>query len=165
MDEYKKSNYAINKFSKGIVYKNADGSIIEVTFEKIAKDNPSFTQEDFEKLKRLSDELYHEEAKNDCNYYHHHTSDLADYHSSKQLSALSLEDEIIAHDDEIVFSKRLQKAINTLLTPTQKRRLILHCFCKMTYREMAELENASAMSICESIQAAQKKIKNFLKNF
>ena len=69
MNEYKKSNYAINKVRKWIVYRNANGSLLEVTFEKIAKDNPNFTVEDFEKLKRLSDELFHEEEKGDNRMY------------------------------------------------------------------------------------------------
>lgn len=35
MNEYKKSNYALNKVRKKIVYINADGIVLEVTFEKI----------------------------------------------------------------------------------------------------------------------------------
>ena len=37
MKEYRKSDYAINKNRRGIVYKNADGSILEITFEKVAE--------------------------------------------------------------------------------------------------------------------------------
>lgn len=164
MDEYRKSNYAINKVRKGIVYRNADDSILEVTFEKIAKDNPNFTQEDFEKLKHISDELYHEEAMSDWNYYYHVANDLNDNVINDVFSS-SLEDEILSNYDEKVFNKRLKEAIDTLLTPTQKRRFNLHFFGGMTNREIAELEKASAMSIYESIQAAQKKIKKFLRNF
>ncbi len=36
MKDYRKSNYAINKVRKSIVYINTDGSILELTFEKIA---------------------------------------------------------------------------------------------------------------------------------
>ena len=49
--DFYKSNYGINKHSKGIVYKYADGSILEITFEKIAAGNPSFTKDDFDKIK------------------------------------------------------------------------------------------------------------------
>ena len=59
---YRTSNYGLNKNSKGIVYKYADGTTLELTFEKISADDPNFTRDDFEKLKNLSDELYHEEA-------------------------------------------------------------------------------------------------------
>ncbi len=83
MSDYKKSNYALNKVRKGIVYRNADGSILEVTFEKIAKDNPKFTVKDFEKLKRLSDELYHEEEKSDNLQAHYVKASLDDYVSDK----------------------------------------------------------------------------------
>ena len=58
----------MNKYSKGIVYSYADGSRLEISFDKISKENPTFTQEDFENLKAFSDEFYHEEAKNDCVY-------------------------------------------------------------------------------------------------
>ena len=60
---YNKSNYALNKNRKGIVYRNADGSTLEITFEKISATDPTFTKDDFEKLKSFSDEMYHEEAK------------------------------------------------------------------------------------------------------
>ena len=40
----------------------------------------------------------------------------------------------------------------------------MYFFDGLTYREIAEAEGASAMSIYESIQAAQEKLKNFLKN-
>lgn len=65
MSNYRKSFYALNKVSEGIVYRNADGSIVEITFEKIAAEDPTFTKEDFENLKKFSDELYHEEEKGD----------------------------------------------------------------------------------------------------
>lgn len=52
--DFRKTDYAINKYRKGIAYRNADCSILEVTFEKIAKDNPNVTPDDFEKLKKLS---------------------------------------------------------------------------------------------------------------
>ena len=61
--DFYKSNYGINKHSKGIVYKYADGSILEITFEKIAEGKPQFTYEDFQKLKRFSDSIYLEQVK------------------------------------------------------------------------------------------------------
>lgn len=164
MSNYKKSNYAINKVRKGIVYRNADGSILEVTFEKIAKENPQFTMEDFEKLKMLSDELYHEEAKNDWNYHYHITNDLDENHSSDWISTLSLEDEIIGRNDEKVFTPKLLVAINTLLTPIQQRRLKMYLFERRTYREIAKSEKTNVRAIWESIELAKKKIKKFFKN-
>ena len=162
--DFYKSNYGINKHSKGIVYKYADGSILEITFEKIAAGNPSFTKDDFDKIKDFSDKLYHEEAKNDCNYHHHIISNLDDNTNSKCISIMSFEDELMEQYDKNLVTSKLQEAINNTLTPVQKRRIIMYFFDGLTYREIAEAEGASAMSIYESIQAAQEKLKNFLKN-
>ena len=51
--KFYKSSYALNRNKKAIVYENADGTILEITFEKIAAGNPNFTEEDFEKLKEF----------------------------------------------------------------------------------------------------------------
>ncbi|MGN1329154.1 MAG: sigma factor-like helix-turn-helix DNA-binding protein [Eubacterium sp.] len=165
MNEYTKSNYAINKVRKGIVYRNADGSILEVTFEKIAKDNPNFTMEDFEKLKRLSDELYHEEAKSDWNYHYHITSDLDENFISKWIASSSLEDDIMARDGKKIFNERFQEAVDTLLTPTQRRRFRMFAFKGLTYREIAKSENVDLRAVWESIEQSKKKIQKFFKNF
>mgnify|MGYP000932597424 CR=1 FL=1 len=164
MNEYKKSNYALNKVRKGIVYRNADGSILEVTFEKIAQDNPNFTAEDFERLKKLSDELYHEEAKSDWNYHYHVTNELNNNVINDGFSS-SLEDEILSNDDEKVFNKRLKEAVNTLLTPMQRRRFKMYAFEGLTYREIAQLENVDVRAIWDSVELSKKKIQKFLKKF
>ena len=66
--KFYKSNYALNRNKKAIVYKNADGTILEITFEKIAAGNPNFTEDDFAKLKEFSDQLYLEEQRGDVTY-------------------------------------------------------------------------------------------------
>ena len=58
MDDYKKTDYALNKNSPHIVYKFGD-EIIEVTLEDYIKQNPDKTPEDFTELKAISDENYH----------------------------------------------------------------------------------------------------------
>lgn len=65
--DYRKSDYGINKYSEGIVYRYADGHSITITFEMIAAVNPTFTQDDFDKIKAFSDDFYHREAKAECN--------------------------------------------------------------------------------------------------
>ena len=163
--DFYKSNYSINKNRQGIVYKYADGSILEISFENIVESNPSFTKEDFANIKEFSDKLYHEEAKNDCNYHHHITSCLDENVSSQWNSDVSFEDELIKQCDKKSMISKLQEAINHTLTPIQKRRLIMYFFDGLTYREIAEAEGASAMSVFESIHAAQEKIKKILKKF
>lgn len=65
MRDYQKSDYVLNKNRKGIVYRNVDGSTLEITFEKIAEGNPHFTYEDFEKLKSFSDRIYLEQVRHE----------------------------------------------------------------------------------------------------
>ncbi|MCD8048570.1 MAG: hypothetical protein LUG52_03035 [Clostridia bacterium] len=162
MDDYRKSNYAINKALKGIVYRNNDGSILEVTFEKIAAENPSFTAEDFKKLKELSDELYHEEAKNDCNYHYHITSDLNENFDSEWLATLALEDELMETEAKKQFRIKLQNAMDTVLTPVQKRRFIMYFIEGMTLKEIAAKEKCSLNVVWKSICIAREEIVNFL---
>lgn len=162
MNEYKKSNYAINKVRKGIVYRNADGSIIEVTFEQIANRNPNFTIENFKKLKQLSDELYHDEAKNDWNYHHHITSNFDDNLSSNWISSLALEEELMENSDETLFYDKLNKVIDTMLTPIQNRRFKMFAFEGLTYREIAQRENVNIRAVWESIELSKKKIRKFI---
>ena len=61
LKNYKESDYALNKYSQGIVYKFADGTV-EVTLEDYLRDNPNGTEADFAKLKAWSDGVYHEQA-------------------------------------------------------------------------------------------------------
>ncbi len=162
---YNKSNYGLNKLSKGIVYKNADGSILEITFEKIAADNPQFTQADFDKIKELSDAMYHEEAKTDALYSKYVKSTLDENVSSDWLATDALEYEIFKRADEREFTDKIYKAITTLLTETEKRRLLLYAFRGLTTREIAQREETSQPAVWKSISKAQSKIKKFLINF
>ena len=165
MKDYNKSFYALNKKSRGIVYQNADGSILEVTFEKISDENPDFTKEDFEKLKELSDGLYHQEANDDYKYHYHITGTYDVIEDSAWLATESLEDEIDRKTAEKNFTEKLQEAIDTLLTPIQKKRLYMNCFRGLSVREIAKIEGSHHASVHESIVSAKRKLKNFLINF
>lgn len=50
MRNYKDSDYALNRYSQGIVYKFAD-SIVEVTLEDFLRSNPDKAEKDFVELK------------------------------------------------------------------------------------------------------------------
>ena len=62
MRNYRKSDYAINKYSPNIVYRFHD-EIIEVTLEDYLKENPDKTEQDFAELKALSDQIYYEQDR------------------------------------------------------------------------------------------------------
>lgn len=165
MKDYKKSNYAINKIRKGIVYRNADGSTLEITFEKIAAENPEFTKEDFAKLKELSDELYHEEFKSD-DLEAHFVRSIFDENDERCNCVLpSAEDEYLEQEERSEYEEKLQNAIDTLLTPVQKKRLYMNCFRGLTIREIAKIEGSHRASIHESIVSAKRKLRKYLINF
>ena len=62
MKNYRDSDYAVNKFSKGIVYR-FDDETIEITLEDYLRENPDKTEEDFLRLKAISDEIFLEEIR------------------------------------------------------------------------------------------------------
>lgn len=165
MNEYNKSNYALNKKSKGIVYQYADGSRLEITFEKIAASDPTFTEQDFEKLKEFSDELFHDEAKGDWRYNYHKTMPLLEDVNSDDISTPPLEDWLMKRLDDKEFSEKLRKAMADLLTPTQQRRLKMFLFEGLTTREIAKAEDTVQRAVWDSITASRKRLKNFFKKF
>ena len=57
MWNYRKNDYAANKYSPNIVYRFND-EIIEISLEDYLEENPDRTEQDFLKLKALSDEIY-----------------------------------------------------------------------------------------------------------
>lgn len=160
------SDYALNKNSKGIVYRNADGSRLEITFEKVSATDPTFTQEDFDKLKSFSDEVYHQQENADNRQSYYVKATLNEEISSDWIATPTLEEELLQKADAPKNAvKKIYTAINTLLTETQRRRLILHAFKGLTTREIAKIEGTNNKSVHESIVAAQRKIKKFLTNF
>ena len=62
MKNFDKSDYALNKFSEGIVYKFSN-EIREITKEQYLRENPNKTEEDFLKLKEISDEIFLDEIR------------------------------------------------------------------------------------------------------
>ena len=62
MQNYRKSDYAINKNSPNIVYR-FHNEIIEITLEDFLKENPDKTEHDFAELKALSDQIYYEQDR------------------------------------------------------------------------------------------------------
>ena len=62
MQNYRKSDYAVNKNSPNIVYR-FHNEIIEITLEDYLKENPDKTEHDFAELKALSDQIYYEQDR------------------------------------------------------------------------------------------------------
>lgn len=67
-------------------------------------------------------------------------------------------------EDNILENIEKKKLYNAVLSlpKLQKRRIYLHYFCELTYREIAKMEKCSIRAIQYSLRNALKNLKNFL---
>jgi len=165
MRHYTNSDYALNKYSKGIVYRSVDG-IIEITLEEYLQDNPCKTMTDFYELKEISDSIYLTQVKNENAQTRKDTP--LDYVDEALLCLeLSPEEIFIAELDAIDADNRYQAQLTIAnqaldkLTAIQCKRYLLHIVDELTTREIAALEGVAQQVVNKSILAAKKKIKNF----
>lgn len=160
MRNYKDSDYALNRYSQGIVYKFAD-SIVEVTQEDYLHDNPNKTEADFAELKALSDEIYYKQ-------------DRQEYRTSRlDVSMSGIEETVIARvsaiDVELIRKDEEEKALDAAmkllhsrkLTSIQQRRFLLYFFKGLSTRQIAELEGVHQRAVWDSLMWAEKKLKKF----
>lgn len=150
----KESDYALNKHSQNIVYRQADGSRFEVRPE----DCP-----DFERWKAFSDEDFHELDLRDWHETHGRLSlnDLTD----ENLDPLpSVEDAADLDGPPRPDPRTIENAIAILgqcLTETQRRRYLLHIRDGKTTRQIAQAEGVSQRTIMESLHESVRKLKKF----
>ena len=160
MRKYQDSDYAVNKFSPNIVYRFADGTV-EVTLQDYLRDNPGKTEQDFEKLKTLSDEIYYTQDRNDTRYGKRKRT-LESIENAEQYAAASLDAELIHKQDirqALIAAKQLLDSSE--LTEVQRRRFILYFFQGLSTRQIAELEAVHQNAVWKSTHAAIEKFKNF----
>jgi RNA polymerase sigma factor (sigma-70 family) len=166
MQHFTNSDYALNKYSEGIVYRFADG-IVEVTLADYIAENPGKSKADFLALKELSDGIYY-------------TQDRAYSAQTKKNTPIDGVDEfllcLVPSAEEIVFdvvdaiaeSEQRQEQLNIVdcvldkLTEVQRRRYLMHRLEGKTTREIAAAEGCSQQSVVECLAGADKKIKKFL---
>lgn len=160
MKDYKKSDYALNKNRKGIVYRNADGSTLEITFEKIAEGKPQFTYEDFQKLKQFSDSIYLEQVKADSRYSYYVKGSYDEIPDSAWLATKSLEEDLFGDVADLPSMEEIRRIAGEILTPTQKRRFLMYLE-GLTTVKIADVEGVSQHVVWKSISQAKEKIKNF----
>ena len=164
MRNFADSDYALNKFSEGIVYKFSDG-VVEVTLEDYLRDNPDKTEADFAKLKALSDEMFYEQDLADTRYGKR-ARNLDWFTESEEFAEPAPDTQLIQQRDEQSALKAARKLLEDKeLTAVQERRFLLHFFKGMSYRKIAELEGVHFTSVQESIEAATRKLKRNFKNF
>ena len=163
MKNYHKSDYALNKYPKGIVYKFADG-IVEVTLEDYLRENPDKTEADFQALKRLSDEWYLEQVRSETAQGNKRVS-LNDLEETEACATRALDDEYIESEEK----KRLMIAVDKLfregrMTQKQKRRFIQHYIYGLSLRQIAAAEAVHFTSVEESLKSVSDKLRRFFEN-
>lgn len=164
MRNFADSDYALNKYSEGIVYKFADG-VVEVTLEAYLRDNPDKTEADFAKLKALSDEMFYEQDLEDTRYGKR-ARNLDWLKESEDFAAPPPDTQLIReHDKQNALEAARKLLEHKELTKVQERRFLLHYFKGLSYRQIAAKEGVHFTSVQESIEAATRKLKINFKNF
>ena len=164
MRDYRKSDYAINKYSPNIVYRFHD-EIIEVSLEDYLKENPDKTEQDFAELKALSDEIYYEQDRAESAQTRKDIS----IHGLEEMDCCStrpLEEELEELAAEAQNRRCARLALERLLsagvlTEVQKRRFRLHVFRDLSTRQIGRLEGTSHQAVAKSLNLAIEKMKKF----
>lgn len=161
MKNYWASDYALNRKSTGIVYRFADG-VVEITLEDYIRENPDKTEEDFRKLKEISDELYADQERKQ------HTTTYLDIplHCCKGVCTPSAEEVW----DQMLTRRELEKLRaclecflqSGLLTEIQRRRFSLYCIKGASTRQIAGAEGVRQFAVWKSVALCQKKFQKFL---
>jgi len=161
------SDWTRNKKSAAIIYADATGNITEITLARFLADSPENTIEQFQRLKALSDMLFHAEDKSE-----REQADLETplEYVSAEYAAPSAEDVVCNADEETcqAYIKRKTKMAALVphvldkLTPVQRKRYLLHFGDGLTTRRIAEIDGVSHVAVIDSLAAAQKKIEKFL---
>ena len=175
MRDYRKSDYAINKYSPNIVYRFHD-EIVEVSLEDYLKENPDKTAQDFTKLKALSDEIYYEQDRAESAQTRKDVS----IHGLEEMDCCStrpLEEELEELAAEVQNRRPAAVGADTdrryarialerlfaagVLTEVQKRRFRLHVFRGLSTRQIGRLERTSHQAVVKSLNLAIGKLKKF----
>lgn len=160
MKNYMDSDYALNKYSKGIVYKFAD-SIVEVTMADYLRENPGKTEADFLELKALSDGMYLDQVRQETAQGNKLVA-LRDIEDSENYSAKPPDEEYAEADER----RRVLTAADKLfasgeLTEIQAKRFRQYIYGKKSARQIAEVEGVSNKNVSKSINYAKKKLKKY----
>ena len=166
MKNFTNSDYALNKHSKGIVYRFAD-KIVEITLADYLAENPDKTGADFLALKEISDSDYFttdraEYAQTKKNLYFNDLDEtmLCGAPSPEKM----LISEITAKEEAERQEQRLDMKNLALgkLTVTQRRRYLLYRVDGKTEEEIADMEGATQQAVSQSLLWSDRKIKKVL---
>lgn len=166
MENYRDSDYALNKYSENIVYR-FDNRIVEVTLADYLAENPDKTEQDFLVLKKSSDDIYLDQVRNENAQTKLNSSfDGAEkialcYAQSPEDSLIS---EICAQEEDERQQQRLIIANCAMdkLTDVQRKRYLMYHVNGLTMRQIADKEGVGHTKIQKSLEGAEKKIKKVL---
>ena len=164
MQNYRKSDYAINKNSPNIVYR-FHNEIIEITLEDYLEENPDKTEHDFAELKALSDQIYYEQDRAESAQTRKDDS-IHGLEETVHCATRSLDEEWEERIVDIQNRKYAWKALEQLftvgaLTEVQKRRFRLHVFQGLSTRQIGRMEGTSPQAVAKSLNLAIAKLKKY----
>ena len=164
VQNYRKSDYAINKNSPNIVYR-FHKEIIEITLEDYLKENPDKTEHDFAELKALSDQIYYEQDRAESAQTRKDVS-IHGLEETEHCATRALDEEWEERVVDIQNRKYAWKALEQLftvgaLTEVQKRRFRLHVFQGLSTRQIGRMEGTSHQAVAKSINLAIAKLKKY----
>jgi len=168
MKNYQNSDYALNKYSEGIVYRFAD-TTVTVTLEIYLAENSDKTPDDFLALKKMSDDIFYNQERAEHRQNKKNVS-LDELTADTFRYAPSPEEMFIDEIDVRVEAENRELRLNIAktaldkLTDVQRRRYMLYFIDGLSTWEIAELEGVNQKSVHESLQSAEKKIKKVLEN-
>ncbi len=160
MKNYRDSDYALNKFSKGIVYIFAD-EIREISFEDLLRENPNATEAEFLRIKEISDSIYYVQDRTK-NVQTRKNVSIHSLEETDLCATLSIEEEYLLSEDKrraMMAADKLFRDVN--VTEKQKQRFIWHCIYRMSFRQIAEIEGVHHTSVEESVNRVLKKLRRY----
>ena len=160
MRNFDKSDYALNKFSEGIVYKFSN-EIREITKEQYLRENPNKTEGDFLKLKEISDEIFLDEIRYET-AQGRKLVPTEDLENDPSFAATPVDEQYIQKENNEQDRQKLDKLFRIAkLNEKQKNRLYLHCADGKTFRAIAAMEGIHWTSVEECVNSALKKLKKY----
>ena len=164
MKNYRDSDYAVNKRSKGIVYRFTEDRrtvTVTVTLDDCLADNPALTPEDFRRLKIYSTAIYHAQDI------------LGNRQTRKNVSMSGLDHRIacgdrspgeacvMGLDKNAAMSAYARLAESGALSQKQARRFALFIFGGLTQRQIAAVEGVCQKAVNDSLKLARRKLLSF----
>jgi len=164
MQNYQNNDYAVNKKAEGIVYRFVTGETVTITLADYLLENPDKTKKDFAKWKKRSDKDYYKRDRAENNQTWKNVP-IDDQFEIADVNAKTPEELVI----DVPYQKRENERREKLalqaiksLTEIQKRRYEQYHVDGLSTWQIAEKEGKNQKSIYESLQVAEKKIKEVM---